>query len=249
LWRPCNFTPTHSLTGPVGQLFASRLGGQRFAPRRCTTSQWNWVYPVSDISLQTESCRIAEAEFRRSPITVLQLFFSPYSAVDFAICNIAEVHTKLRMPTLACHHRFFCMYLTCHTDPSLPHLSHGSSLTLPATWILPYLTCHTGSPLLYLHIGPPLLHLSHSPILSYLSMGPSLPHLSHGPSLNLPVMHVLHYLTFRMGPPLPYLSHKSSLTLQLGEHGFLLCGEAARADTTWRCIRHWPGSGIQYIHL
>ncbi len=25
LWRPCNFTPTHSLTGPVGQPFASRL--------------------------------------------------------------------------------------------------------------------------------------------------------------------------------------------------------------------------------
>jgi hypothetical protein len=27
LWRPSNFTPLHSLTGPVRQLFASRLGG------------------------------------------------------------------------------------------------------------------------------------------------------------------------------------------------------------------------------
>jgi hypothetical protein len=33
LWRPCNFTPTHSLTGPVGQPFSSRLGGQWFASR------------------------------------------------------------------------------------------------------------------------------------------------------------------------------------------------------------------------
>jgi hypothetical protein len=29
MWRPCSFTPIYSLTGPVGQLFASRLGGQR----------------------------------------------------------------------------------------------------------------------------------------------------------------------------------------------------------------------------
>jgi hypothetical protein len=26
LWRPCNFTPIHSLTGPVGQPFAPCLG-------------------------------------------------------------------------------------------------------------------------------------------------------------------------------------------------------------------------------
>jgi hypothetical protein len=31
LWMPCNFTAIHSLTGPVGQPFASCLGGQRFA--------------------------------------------------------------------------------------------------------------------------------------------------------------------------------------------------------------------------
>jgi hypothetical protein len=31
LWRPCNFTTIHSLTGPVGQPFASCLRGQRFA--------------------------------------------------------------------------------------------------------------------------------------------------------------------------------------------------------------------------
>ncbi len=31
LWRPCNFTLTHSLTGPVGQPFSSHLGGQQFA--------------------------------------------------------------------------------------------------------------------------------------------------------------------------------------------------------------------------
>ncbi len=38
LWRPCIFTQIHSLTGPVGQPFASRLGGQRFASRGCTHS-------------------------------------------------------------------------------------------------------------------------------------------------------------------------------------------------------------------
>ncbi len=31
MWRACNFTPLHSLTGPVGEPFASRLVGQRFA--------------------------------------------------------------------------------------------------------------------------------------------------------------------------------------------------------------------------
>ncbi len=34
LWRPCNVTPIHSLTGPVGHLFTSRLGGQQFARHR-----------------------------------------------------------------------------------------------------------------------------------------------------------------------------------------------------------------------
>ncbi len=29
--RPCNFNPIHSLTGKLGQVFASRLGGKRFA--------------------------------------------------------------------------------------------------------------------------------------------------------------------------------------------------------------------------
>ncbi len=38
LWRPCNFTPIHSLTGPVDQPFASCLGDQQFASRRCTHS-------------------------------------------------------------------------------------------------------------------------------------------------------------------------------------------------------------------
>ncbi len=52
LWRPSNFTPTHSLTGPLGQPFASCLGGQWFASWGCTTSQWNWVSPVSVVSLQ-----------------------------------------------------------------------------------------------------------------------------------------------------------------------------------------------------
>jgi hypothetical protein len=36
LWRPCFFTPIHSLTGPVGQPLTSRLGGQWFASRICT---------------------------------------------------------------------------------------------------------------------------------------------------------------------------------------------------------------------
>jgi hypothetical protein len=47
LWRPYNITPLHSLTGPVGQPFASRLGGQQFA-----SPGWNWVSPVSAVSLQ-----------------------------------------------------------------------------------------------------------------------------------------------------------------------------------------------------
>jgi hypothetical protein len=47
LWRPCILIPLHSLTGPVGQLFASHLESQRFASWGCTNSQWNQVSPVS----------------------------------------------------------------------------------------------------------------------------------------------------------------------------------------------------------
>jgi hypothetical protein len=39
LWRPCNFTPTHSLTGPMGKPFASHLGGQQFVSLGCTHSR------------------------------------------------------------------------------------------------------------------------------------------------------------------------------------------------------------------
>jgi hypothetical protein len=49
LWR--NVIPIHSLTGPVGQPFASCLGGQGFASWGCTNSQWNQVSPVSVVSL------------------------------------------------------------------------------------------------------------------------------------------------------------------------------------------------------
>ncbi len=50
--RPSNFTPIHSLPGPVGQVFASRLGGQQFVSCECTNSHWNQVSPVSTVSLQ-----------------------------------------------------------------------------------------------------------------------------------------------------------------------------------------------------
>jgi hypothetical protein len=37
LWRSCSFTPIYSLTGPVGQWFASRLGGSNSRPRDAPT--------------------------------------------------------------------------------------------------------------------------------------------------------------------------------------------------------------------
>ncbi len=51
MWRPCNLTAfIHSLTGPVGQPFASRHEGPRFNPRGVLL--WNWDSPVSFVSLQ-----------------------------------------------------------------------------------------------------------------------------------------------------------------------------------------------------
>ncbi len=44
MWRPCNFTPPHTLTGPVGQPFASCLGGQWFASRDAQTHNGTWVF-------------------------------------------------------------------------------------------------------------------------------------------------------------------------------------------------------------
>jgi hypothetical protein len=38
----CEGTPLHSLTGPVGQPFASHLGGQPFAPRGVYPQIWNF---------------------------------------------------------------------------------------------------------------------------------------------------------------------------------------------------------------
>jgi hypothetical protein len=42
VWRPCNFTPTYSLTGPVGEQFASRLPGMH-------KLTMEWVSPVGAV--------------------------------------------------------------------------------------------------------------------------------------------------------------------------------------------------------
>jgi hypothetical protein len=57
LWRPYNFTPTHSLTGPVGQLFASCLGGQRFASWGCTK-----IHNKTGFLLLALSCYIGDPD-------------------------------------------------------------------------------------------------------------------------------------------------------------------------------------------
>jgi hypothetical protein len=42
LWRPCSFTPIHSLTGPMGQLFAPHQGGAAVRiPGTHPHLQWN----------------------------------------------------------------------------------------------------------------------------------------------------------------------------------------------------------------
>ncbi len=58
LWRPCNYSNTQSHTGPVGQLFVSRLGGQRFTSQGCTHLHfWNWNSAVSVVLLHWWSQR------------------------------------------------------------------------------------------------------------------------------------------------------------------------------------------------
>jgi hypothetical protein len=52
LWRPCSFTPIHSLTGPVGQPFASPLWGSISWPGDAPTLTIEPGSPVSDVSLQ-----------------------------------------------------------------------------------------------------------------------------------------------------------------------------------------------------
>ncbi len=49
LWSSCIFTPLHSLTGSVGQPFASHQGGQRFAPGYAST-HLELGSPVSAVS-------------------------------------------------------------------------------------------------------------------------------------------------------------------------------------------------------
>ncbi len=51
-WRPCSFTPIHSLTGPVGQPFASRLGGSGSRPMVALTLTMEPGSPVSNVLLQ-----------------------------------------------------------------------------------------------------------------------------------------------------------------------------------------------------
>jgi hypothetical protein len=50
LWRSCNFTPIHSLTGPVGQPFASHLRSQRFTSQGCTQSYNGTGFPLLELS-------------------------------------------------------------------------------------------------------------------------------------------------------------------------------------------------------
>ncbi len=53
MWRPCSFTPVHSVTGLVGQLFAPCLLGQKFASQGCTQTykKKHQGSRVSDVSL------------------------------------------------------------------------------------------------------------------------------------------------------------------------------------------------------
>jgi hypothetical protein len=62
LSRPCNFTPLHSLTGPVGQLFASRLG---LHPGEAPTLPMKLGSPVSDVSLQQQYSSACTLPLRR----------------------------------------------------------------------------------------------------------------------------------------------------------------------------------------
>jgi hypothetical protein len=48
VWRPCNFTPTHSLTGPVGEQFASCLGVSVSRPGMHKLTM-EWVSPVGAV--------------------------------------------------------------------------------------------------------------------------------------------------------------------------------------------------------
>ncbi len=59
LWSPCNLTPIHSLTGPLGQPFASHLGGLQLASQGCTHSHsgtWFLFLALSHYSAAISSC-------------------------------------------------------------------------------------------------------------------------------------------------------------------------------------------------
>jgi hypothetical protein len=62
-----NFIPMHSLTGPVGQPFASRLGGQQFVSCDAPTPTTEPGSPVCDVSLQVFDslikCELANSVF------------------------------------------------------------------------------------------------------------------------------------------------------------------------------------------
>jgi hypothetical protein len=82
LWRLCSFTPVHSLTGPVGQPFASHLGELRFPAMH--PHFWNWdlllamshyrskfyVHSVAMVAYSKKRGRVAEAERQRGNIGV-----------------------------------------------------------------------------------------------------------------------------------------------------------------------------------
>jgi hypothetical protein len=51
LWSSCILTPLYSLTGPLGQPFASSLGGQWFVSPGMHPHFWNWDSTVSNVSL------------------------------------------------------------------------------------------------------------------------------------------------------------------------------------------------------
>jgi hypothetical protein len=92
--RPCNFTPLHSLTGPAGSPFASRLGGQWFTSQGCTNSQWNRVSPVNYVSLHYPLDWFPPSQLDFSTFLVF------FSCSLWLLCYISAILCSTRSPCI-----------------------------------------------------------------------------------------------------------------------------------------------------
>ncbi len=177
-WRPCNFTPLHSLTGPVGQpLASSRLGSQWFTSRGCTNSpDFSCQRYIGDTSvidhrpqpkLRTDNGKLHQASCRRceKPAVITHCLLR-FNSTPCRFSSSSQ-HSDRLEPRSSCWGGG-ALWRPCNFTPRhSENMSSGSTVCFPsggsAVHVLgmhkltlkPDFSCQQRSPYIILHLQRP----------------------------------------------------------------------------------------------